>query len=145
MADVQAPTKAVPIGVKILSILSYIGAFGLIICGVILLVGGGIIGSAIGPMLEAIPFIGSFIGGLLVAAGIIMIGFGVLAIFVGRGLWKGSNWARILVIVLTFLGALMSIISMVAGFDPTIIINIIINLAIGLYLLLSSSVKRAFA
>jgi len=141
MADVQAPTKAVPAGVKVISVISYIGAVILLISGIVLLVGGGFIA----PLLETIPIIGPFIGGLLVVGGIIMIGFGVLAIFVGRGLWKGSNWARILVIVLALLGALMSIISMVTLFNATGIITLIIDLAIGLYLLLSGSVKRAFA
>lgn len=141
MADgQQVSTKAVPAGVKVLSILSYIGAVILVISGIVLLVGGGFIA----PMLETLPLVGSFISGLLVAGGIIMIGLGVLAFFVGRGLWKGRNWARILVIVLAFLGVLMSIISMVMGGISTGIVSLIIDLAIGLYLLLSSSVKRAF-
>jgi len=141
MADgQQVPTKIVPTGVKIISVLSYIGAVILFISGIALLIGAGFVGS----LLAAIPLIETLGAGLFVAGGIIMIGFGVLFFFIGRGLWKGRRWARIVVIVFAFLGVLMSIISMIMGGILTGIPSIIIDLAIGLYLLLNSSVKKAF-
>jgi|SRR3989344_149147 len=141
-AGVNVPAVAsVPTGVKIISVLYYIGAvFGLLF-GILFIVGAGFIGS----IASQIPLIGALGAGLFIVGGIIMIVFGILGFFIGRGLWKGRNWARIVAIIFACLGILIAIISMIQGSIISNIFSLVINGIIGGYLLFSSKVKEAFA
>ena len=87
--------------VKILAILSWIGAAFGVIGGIVMMFGGSLIGA-----LGLIPsgFLGLFAGAVIVILGVILIALGILAFFIGRGLWKFKNWARITLIVLEVLG-----------------------------------------
>ena len=87
--------KEMPTGVKVISVLYWIGADLAIIYGLIMLLGAGAITSMM-------PALATF-GGLIVAMGVVFIGLGVLYIFTALHLWKGKNWARIVVLVLQFL------------------------------------------
>jgi len=133
--------QSVPTGVKVIAVLYYIGAVFGIIFGLLFLVGAGMMGS----IAKQIPLLGALGAGLFVLGGIIMIGLGVLGFFVGRGLWKARPWARIVVIILSALGILMAVISMVQGNIASNIFNLVIQLVIGGYLLFSNNVKQAFA
>jgi len=130
----------VPTGVKVISVCYYIGAVVLFIVGILCFVGGGFIGPLLTTLL---PFLGTLATGLFIVCSVIAIGFGVLSFFVGRGLWKGRNWARIVAIVFTFLGVLSAIFSIPVDIVSGIF-SLLVNLVIALYLLLSSSVKKAF-
>lgn len=132
-------TKQIPTWVKVISVLYYIGAVVSVLLGIVMLVGGGFMGS----MLESMPFAALF-GGLFAVLGIIMIALAVLAFFIGRGLWKGQKWARIIAIIFAILGVISSLISLIGG-DWSQIIGLIINGLIGYYLLFVKSVKEAFA
>jgi uncharacterized membrane protein (DUF2068 family) len=134
----------VPVGAKIISILYYIGAVLLVILGIIMLVGAGMLGT----LTQSIPLLGmlgAFGAALFIVIGIIMILMGILFFFVGKGLWKGKNWARWVAIVLAIIGIIIAIASM---FSPkgiaSNIVSLIINLIIGGYLLFSKGVKSAF-
>ena len=133
--------QSVPTGVKIISVLYYIGAVLGIIFGLLFLVGAG----AIGSIANKIPVLGAIGAGLFVVGGIILIGLGVLGFFVGRGLWKARPWARIIAIIFAVLGILMTVISMIKESIASNIVNLVIQLVIGGYLLFSNSVKEAFA
>lgn len=141
--------KEIPVGVKIIAVLYYIGAVLGVIFGILFLVGAGLIGT----VASQIPIIGLFGSGLFVVAGIILIGLGVLGFFMGRGLWKGKNWARILAIIFAGLGVIMAIVAMfttqigvnITGQIASQIVNLAINLVIGGYLLFSKKVKAAFS
>jgi hypothetical protein len=128
--------KQVPTGVKVISVLFYIGAALTVLGGIALLIGGGLLGGLVS--LSEIPLIGALGAGVAVLAGIIYIALGVLMFFVGRGLWKGANWARIVAIILAIIGLLSSIMSIA-------IISIIIDAAVAGYLLFSKDVKAAFS
>jgi len=68
--------------------------------------------------------------------------FAVLSFFIGRGLWKGQKWARIITIIAgigIFLSGLFSI-TTIAG-----IIYLVIGGFIAGYLLFSKEVKTFFA
>ncbi len=135
MAKEQAPVL-----VKILAILSYISAGSLAIAGIASLVAGGSVGS----MFSSIPLLsllGSAGAGLFVALAVILILFAVLNFFIGRGLWNGQGWARILIIVLAILGVLASLSSLtqVSG-----IILLIYDGAVAGYLLFSKDAKQFF-
>lgn len=134
--------QQVPTGVKIISVLNYICAAGLGILGILFIVAAGMMGS----IASEIPLIGALSSGLFIVLGIISLGFGVLAFFVGRGLWKLQPWARIVAIIFICLGIIESLISMVIQGDiSSNIIGLIINVIIGSYLLFNKKVKEAFA
>ena len=139
----QAPTgvksKHVPTGVKVISVLYYIGAVLGVLAGIFLILGAGMLGS----LVEQIPLAGLF-GGLFVVFGIVMIGFGVLGFFVGRGLWNGDAWARIVAIIFAGISVLFALISLIAG-DFSSIFSLVVNGLIGYYLWFSNEVKAAFA
>lgn len=133
--------KQVPVGIKIISILYYIGAIiGIILAGIFFFMHITTIGSqAVGT---------SFLGGLgvgFIIGGIIMISLSVLGFFIGRGLWKAKPWARIVAIIFTGLGILIAVISMITVGILANIISLVTNLAIGGYLLFNKKVKEAFA
>lgn len=127
-------TKEAPIGVKILAILSYIGAVLFLISGVAMLFGGSFLANIFG--------IASLGFGLVLAA-IVMFAFAVLDYFVGKGLWKGQNWARILIIVFAILGFVSALFSLFKGNFGSIFALVIDGL-IAWYLLLHKEVKKFF-
>ena len=133
--------KQIPTGVKVISILYYIGAVFSAIIGILFIVGAGMIES----IASQVPFIGEIGAGLFIVAGIIMIGLGILSFFVGKGLWRGKSWARIIVIVFSCLGVLMAILSMAQGDVAGNIFNLLLNGVIGGYLWFNDGVKKAFA
>ena len=98
----------IPVGVKILSILAYIGAAFTLLAGLAMLFGASAISALIS---QKIPMMGASLVGIgLIIVGIIFIALSVLDFFIGKGLWNGQNWARILVLVfavLSVLGSLM--------------------------------------
>jgi len=106
--------KTAVVIVKVFAVLAFIGAAMGIIGGLMTMVVGAAFGSMLGP-------IGAAVGGF---AGIFMIAFGVLAIFVGIGLWKHKNWARIVTLVFAVLGALSSLVTLPASIVPLIICGV---------------------
>lgn len=131
----------VPVGVKIISVLYYIGAALSVLGGLGVIIGGSIIGDALSQM---IPF-GMALGGIAIVVGIFLIALGVLDFFIGMGLWKGQSWARIVAIVLAAVGLLMAIIGMAGGNITGNILGLLFNGIVGGYLLLSKPVQAAFA
>ena len=128
----------VPTGVKVVSVLYYIGAAFELLFAVLLFVGAGTIASKI-------PIIGAIGSGLFIVVGVVLIGLAVLSFFVGRGLWKARKWARIVAIIFAVLGVLFAILGMVQGQVAGNIVGLVISGAVGGYLWFSSSVKAAFA
>lgn len=132
----QIQKGEIPIGAKIISVIYYI-SFGITILGLIGLI---IIGIFFRDMLMLLPF-GA---GLLTFVGIIGLGFAVLYFFIGRGLWKGQNWARIVVIIFSILGLLSGIIALIGKAYFQGIFALAIPGVIGSYLLFSKKIKAAF-
>lgn len=135
----MANEKSVPTGVKVISVLYYIGAAFGIIFGLLLIVGSGVISSLLGSVFGALG------AGLFIFWGIILLALGILGIFVGIGLWKARPWARIVAIIFSCLGILMAIISIVSGNIVSQLFNLIFQGVIAGYLLFNNSVKQAFA
>ncbi len=74
---------------------------------------------------------------VLAVTGLILAAFGIFVWFVGKGLWKGEEWARITAIIvlsLWFLGALADL----------EIFSLIISAAAALFLLFSKEAKSSF-
>ena len=130
--DGEAPT-----GVKVISVLYYIGAVFELIFAILLFVGSGTIKAKV-PLLAVL-------GPFLIVGGIILLGLAVLSFFVGLGLWKGKKWARIVAIIFAAIGVLLALVGMLQGQIVSNILGLVISAGIGGYLLFSSGVKSAFA
>jgi hypothetical protein len=85
--------------VKILAILSFIGAATMLIGGLMMMFGGSFLAAFI-----PLGVLSGALGFLAAAAGIVLVALGVLELFVGLGLWKFKNWARIVSIVFAVIG-----------------------------------------
>ena len=135
-----ANEKSVPIGVKIIAILYYIGAFFAALLGILFFSGAGLMNS----LLVSIPLFQTIGTTAFLIIGIILIGFAALNFFVARGLFKAKKWSRIFVIVFNSLIILSQIISIIQG-DAGVILSLAINSIIVGYLLFNKDVKKAFA
>ena len=129
--------QPVPTGVKIISVLYYIAAVLELIFGVLVFAGYRTIKSKV-------PFLAP-LGPFLIIGGIVLVGLAVLSFFVGRGLWKGQKWSRIVAVIFAALGTLLSIVGLVQGKIASNIFGLVVSAAIGGYLILSSDVKSTFS
>ena len=126
-----------PTGVKIISILYYVYA-GLLVSFVLLFFfGAGLIGS-ISPGLAVL---GAVLG---IVSIVIFSPLAILSFFIGRGLWRGKNWARLTAGILSILGVLSSLFSIIVGSFVWGAVWLVINGPIVWYLLLNEDVKAAF-
>ena len=130
----------VPTGVKVVSVLYYIGAVLELLFAILVFVGAGFASQVPG-----LSILGALGTGLFVVMGAILIGLAVLSFFVARGLWKAQKWARVVAIIFSALGVLMALVGMLQGQIASNILGLVISGAIGGYLWFSSGVKAAFA
>jgi len=113
--------RVVPLGVKIISILYYLWSIWYLIAGVM------------------IVFSSLFFGVIF------NFGLGIFWIFIGRGLWKGRNWARISAIVIALIIFVLSIIEFISfRFYFLNIMLLIVGVITGVYLWFNKRVKEAF-
>jgi hypothetical protein len=132
--SVKMVKKEIPILVKIIAVIGYIGAVVFLLLGISLIIGAGAIAALLA---NSFPIIAGIGAGLFIVVGIVVLALAVLYFFVSRGLWNGKSWARITLIILSSIGILMSIF-------PFRIIGFTINLAILLYMIMSKEVKIVF-
>lgn len=101
-----------PLGVTILAVLGYIGAVATLLVGLVLI----FFSAALASMLTNIPSFETAFGvigaALFIVLGIIFLPLAVLDYFIARGLWRGQNWARILLLIFAGLGVLQGIIAL---------------------------------
>ncbi len=127
-----------PVGVSIISILGYIGAVITLILGLIALIAAPTV-FALLPAIADMPWLSAIGAAVGIILGIILIVLAVIDYLIARGLWKGKNWARIVVIVL----AALSLISSLSAL-PASILTIIIDGVIIWYLGFNSKAKNYF-
>jgi len=130
-ASTKVSSKEMPLGVKIISVLTYIGAVLGFLLGIMFLLGANLINDS-----KLAPAI-------ITTIGVLFLVIGAFSFFIARGLWKGKNWARIVVIVFSALGAFSAILSLLAG-DFRQLFNLAIDCLIGGYLWFNKDVKAAF-
>ena len=109
-----------PFGVIIIAILAILGGIGSILLGFIVLI---------------IPILGIILGGIL-----IIIGLAYFA--VAYGLWNGRSWAWILTILISALGIVVGLVSIMIGTGGSLLF-IIVNVII-IYYLFKPDVKAYF-
>lgn len=99
-------------GISVLSVLGYIGAVCTLLAGLFMIAGSAVVSTLIAQFAPAYIWM-STIGVVgLIFLGFVFIGFAVLDYFIARGLWKGQNWARVLMIILFALSALSALASL---------------------------------
>lgn len=131
-----------PTGVTIIAVLMVIG-------GAIMLV-GGISAIALAPLLPmaaqsqdlAGGISSAMLGGVAAASGAFFIALGIASLVIAYGLFKGRGWAWTAAVVLSIIGIVMSVVSIVTGNFGSIV-SIIINGVI-LYYLYRPHVKAYF-
>ena len=131
--------KEMPLGVKILSILGYMAAALMLLLAILMFVGSA------GSLVSNVPGLALLGTSLFVVGGIILLALAALEFFIARGLWKGQNWARIVVLIFTGLSILGGVVGMAGGEIGSNIVSLVINLLIGWYLLFKANVKAYFA
>jgi hypothetical protein len=126
--------------VKVICILGYIGS-GFAILGGILMFFGGTILSALVPLmpLNGEQISGALFGAALIIVAIVTILLGLFGLFVYLNLWKHKNWARIILIIFSVIGAVSALFSLPGG-----IIGLVIWGGIFYLLALNKDVKDLF-
>jgi hypothetical protein len=138
--------KKVPNGVKIISVLYIIFAIAIIFATIFYIYNMAVISKPLDIPADSgldIPNHFDTISLIMIMSGIIFVGSAVFFFFIGRGLWKGKNWARMTVIV-------FSVLSVVGGLGKVIdgnigaIISAGVSAIIGGYLFFNKNVKQVF-
>lgn len=139
----QKMQSGTPGWVKAISIWYYIGAAFLALLGLAMILGGSFLGTLLSTVPGAEAVSSALIGGVIIVVGVIVLGIAVLYFFIGKGLWKGKNWARIVAIVFAALGFLGSISSLISG-NISSIVMLVIDGFIAWYLIFSKEAKAFF-
>ena len=148
----QAPIQ-IPKIVKIISILYCILGVLLLIFALLMFLSGITFGSSTLKLIFTIVILLGFGTSittipLFVSA---LVGLAVLLFFVGISLWKCKKWSRIAAIVISVLGLLQTVVTIIQEVLARDILSLVIisisllmNLAIGGYLMFSNNAKSAF-
>jgi len=128
-----------PTGVKVIAVLYYIGAALAILGALGMLFGAGMMGTMM--MGNSQGMLG---GGMMAIGAVLMIGFAVLGIFVGRGLWNSQSWARIVAIIFAAIYFIMGAFALVGGAVGSGLFELVVHGTIGGYLLFNKKVIKAF-
>jgi uncharacterized membrane protein HdeD (DUF308 family) len=87
-------------------------------------------------------FLGSGLVLLIVGIGVILLALGIAYLVMAYGLWNGRGWAWTITLILSVVGIVVAIASIVAG-NVSAIISIIIH-AVVIYYLYRPNVKAYF-
>lgn len=140
-------TMGRPTGVTVIAVLDFIGAGFCVLAGIGLMLGGGFIASMMSQQQGAGAGLLAAVGA---AAGVFLLFCAAIAAFLGWGLLKLKNWARIVTIVFAALGAvgaLFGIFAVLAHFAPIGVFWALCRLAINgwiIWYMLQPHVKAAF-
>ncbi|HPD81685.1 MAG TPA: DUF2127 domain-containing protein [Candidatus Pacearchaeota archaeon] len=135
-------SRKIPVGVQIISVLYYIMTALLIVSGLFIILFSGIIVSTI---ISIDANLSSIITSqMIIWIGISFLILGGLIFFVGRGLWKLKLWAKITAILISGLMIIYYIYSLTLGFKPMQLIQLLIYVAIAVYLIFDRKAKKSF-
>lgn len=159
----ESSRKSRPIGVTIIAILTIIaGAFslifgiGLITLGAVLptlppsvfnqsQIQGNLTGGQVPPIPAGVPpmAVQSFLGGLGIVFGAVLVAIGIVSFIVAYGLLKGKGWAWTVTIILSIISIVWNVITIATAANFGGIIPIIID-AVIIYYLYRPHVKAYF-
>ena len=127
-----------PAGVKIISVLYYIGAFVGLIAGISIFGMGTVFLKFFG--IEGMAF-----SGLFVIMALFVIVMSILYFFVAKDLWKCKQWARYAAIIIGIMNISWELVLLFVKAGGFSIIGITINLIIVIYLFVDKNVKECFS
>ena len=131
--------KEIPLGVKIISVLNYVNAVLSVLIGLLFII------LALTNYNITIPETGEQVSTIaIVVLSVLLIIVGVISFFIGRGLWKGQNWARITSIILSAIGVVFAAASLTTG-GLSNAFGLVINVIVAGYLAFNKKVKKAFS
>lgn len=139
-----------PTGVTVISVLNFIGAALYLLAALGIFVGGAFFAQVAKSSAQGGAGVTAMIAGLGAVLGVIFIVGGGLCLFVGIGLWKLANWARILEIVLLVLGLLFGLFGLLGSltnFHAGPLVWQVVIMAIQIWIivyLFKPNVKQAF-
>jgi uncharacterized membrane protein HdeD (DUF308 family) len=87
-------------------------------------------------------FLGSGLGLLIIGFGFILLVLGIAYLVMAYGLWNGRGWAWTITLILSVIGIVVAIATIVAG-NVSAVINIIIH-GVVIYYLYRPNVKAFF-
>jgi hypothetical protein len=139
-----------PVGVTILAILNFIGAAFWLLCGIVMILGGGFIATMLSQQGQGSAGAAGILAGLGAAAGVFIIIIGGVSALLGFGLWKLKGWARIVTIILTGIFGALGVLGLLGGFIHFNLFATVIRIcvlaiqAFVIWYLLKPEVKAAF-
>ncbi|HEU4413330.1 MAG TPA: DUF2127 domain-containing protein [Candidatus Angelobacter sp.] len=139
-----------PAGVIVISILYFLGAAFLALAGILFIVGGGTMAAMMSQQGQGGSGLATMMGVLGAGMGIFFLVFGAIDAFVGVGLLKLKNWARIIAIVLSAIGACFQLFGLLGSLTHFNIGSFVITLiflgihATIIWYLMKPEVKAAF-
>jgi hypothetical protein len=104
-----------PTGVTVIAILQFLGAGVLLLGGLVFMLGMGAIGALMAQRGNASGLSMGMLAGMGAVIGVVMIVFAVLYGVVGYGMWNLKNWARIVTLVFTVLGAMIQLFGLLSS------------------------------
>jgi hypothetical protein len=138
-----------PAGVTVIAVLCFLGTALLAIGGILMFAGGGILATFLNRQGQGAGVAG-FAAGFGVVLGVVFLAFAAFDLFLGIGLLKLKEWARIVTIVLSAIGAafqLLGLLGTLAHFNAFSFLLgafwLTVNVFIIIYLL-KPEVKAAF-
>ena len=137
----KAGNKIAPFGIKLISILFFLGGILLLGLGVLSIAVEGIVSA----MLNQVPELAALGAGFFMLIGGFFMAFGIVYLLLGYGLWKCKKWARIIVMIIIGLGAIGSLILIVLSSYLMGGFMLLVYAFILWYLIGGKGVKEAFA
>lgn len=131
-----------PVGVTIIGVLMAIAGIVMIIAGISAMALAPLIPMATESQDLAMGISSTMLGGIAIASGAIMLALGIASLVIAYGLFKGRPWAWTAAVVLSIIGIVMSVVSIVTGNFGSIV-SLIINGVI-IYYLYRPHVKAYF-
>lgn len=131
-----------PVGVTIIGVLMAIAGIVMIIAGISAMALAPLIPMATESQDLAMGISSTMLGGIAIASGAIMLALGIASLVIAYGLFKGRPWAWTAAVVLSIIGIVISVVSIVTGNFGSIV-SLIINGVI-IYYLYRPHVKAYF-
>lgn len=136
----KSVARVMPLGVKVISVLTYVCSGLLLLLGVLLLGGSTFFANFLA---ASDPFFAEVGTAALILVGLLLLVVAVFGLLIGRGLWMGQQWARIVTLVFVVLGILGALGSLFSG-DFKGIFDLIVHLVVGWYLAFNKEAVAAF-
>lgn len=99
-----------PTGVSVLAILSFIGAGLTVLVALAFMMGSAAISQMVGGGTGSAMFVG-----LGAIGGVFILGFAILYLVVGFGLWTLKNWGRLLMLILAAIGLIFGALGLLSA------------------------------